>query len=372
MSGRPIVLAAGGTGGHVFPAQALASELIGRGREVVLMTDRRGEGYEAKFPGCAIMQIRAATPSGRSALGRVVALGEIAAGAIEACAALRRLRPALVIGFGGYPSLPAMLAARRLRLATAIHEQNAVLGRVNALLARRVDAIAASFPDTAKIDATMAARVTVTGNPVRAGIVAVRDVAYAPPVDDGPVRLVVLGGSQGARVLSDVVPQALSMLAPALKTRLRLVQQCRPEDLDRVRAAYAAAAIEADLAPFFQDMPALLSAAHFCITRAGASTVAELTVAGRPSLLVPYRHATDDHQTANARMIVAAGGALAMTEDDFTPERVADALAVQLGDGAGLSRMAAAARVAGRPRAVADLADLALRLADGADLRRAA
>ena len=362
---RRIVLSAGGTGGHVFPAQALAAELKARGIDLMLITDRRGLGYEERFPDMEIMTVRAGTPTGRGPFGQIAALSEIAAGTLSACVALRRNRPALVVGFGGYPSLPAMLAASRLGIPTLLHEQNAVLGRVNRLLARRVSALATSFPDTQGIGTADRAKVTVTGNPVRAGIAAIRDVPYTQPAADGPIRILVLGGSQGARIFSDVVPDALLALPAEIRARLRVTQQCRPEDLERVRARYADGGIGADLAPFIEDVPALLASAHLCITRAGASTVAELSCAGRPSLLVPYMHATDDHQTANARPLVEAGGAWLLPQAKLTPAILAESLSALLQDPHTLARAAAAAREVGRPRAVQDLADLAEKLAEG-------
>ncbi|HUN51374.1 MAG TPA: undecaprenyldiphospho-muramoylpentapeptide beta-N-acetylglucosaminyltransferase [Candidatus Sulfotelmatobacter sp.] len=368
MSGAPVVLTAGGTGGHVFPAQALAAELKRRGRDIVLITDVRGAGYEQRFPDTAIHAVRAGTPSGRGPFGRMMAMGEIAAGTLAARGLLKRLRPAAVVGFGGYPSLPAMLAATRLRLPTLLHEQNAILGRVNRLLAPRVAAIATSFADTAGIGGADLAKITVTGNPVRDAIAAVREVPYTAPQTNGPFRLLVLGGSQGARILSEVVPAALIQLPPEIRTRIRLTQQCRPEDLARVGTIYQESGIAADLAAFVEDVPALLASTHLCIARAGASTVAEIALAGRPVVLVPYAAAMDDHQTANAKTLVAAGGAWLMPEAKFTPGALRQTLDTLLQDSATLGEMAGSARGAGRPDAAAALADVVARLApaDGA------
>ncbi len=362
MSG-PIVLAAGGTGGHVFPAQALASELLRRGRPVVLVTDRRGAGYEKSFPGVDIQRIPAATFAGRGTFGKARSLLEIGAGYVAARGVLHRLSPGAVVGFGGYPSLPTMLAATRIGLVTVLHEQNAHLGRVNRFLAPRVTAIATSFPDVAGMRPQDRIKTTLTGNPVREAIAAVRDVPYTPPNGDGAVRLLVLGGSQGATVFSDVVPEALAGLAENVRRRLRVTQQCRAEDIERVREIYGKAAIAADLAAFIEDVPALLGAAHLVISRAGASTVSELAVAGRPAILVPYPHATDDHQTANARALAGAGGGWLMPQAKFTPAACRQSLEALLGDPHTLADMARGARSSGRPQAAAALAGLVERLA---------
>ncbi|HYM30560.1 MAG TPA: undecaprenyldiphospho-muramoylpentapeptide beta-N-acetylglucosaminyltransferase [Candidatus Cybelea sp.] len=369
MTGAPIVLTAGGTGGHVFPAVALAAELRRRGRPLVLVTDRRGAGYEERFPDTEIHAVTAGTPSGRGPLGRIVAIGEIAAGTWAARGLLKRIRPAAVVGFGGYPSLPAMLAATRLGLPTMLHEQNAVLGRVNRLLASRVAAIATSFAETAGIAAGERGKTSLTGNPVREAVAAVRELPYSAPQPGGPIRLLVLGGSQGARILSEVIPAALIQLPPNVRQRIRLTQQCRPEDLERVKTIYSDSGVSADLTTFIQDVPALLASVHLCITRAGASTVAELALAGRPAILVPFAAATDDHQTANAKSLVAAGGAWLMPEAKFNAASLRQTLETLIDDGAALVEMAAAARQSGRPNAAGALADLVERLApaDGAN-----
>ncbi|MCW5731639.1 MAG: undecaprenyldiphospho-muramoylpentapeptide beta-N-acetylglucosaminyltransferase [Alphaproteobacteria bacterium] len=364
-AGATIVLSAGGTGGHVFPAQALAQSLAARGHPLALITDRRGQGYEERFPGMEIITVRAASPGGRGPLGQIAALSDIAAGTLSACAALRRIRPALVVGFGGYPSLPAILAATKLGLPTMLHEQNAVLGRVNRLMAKRVSAIATSFPRTSGIGERDLPKVVMTGNPVRPAVLRLLGEAYAPPGEEGPIELLVLGGSQGARVFSDVVPPAIVALEPALRRRIRVTQQCRPEDLAGAAALYREAGIAAELAPFIEDVPARLARAHLCITRSGASTVAELAIAGRPALLVPYQHATDDHQTANARHLVDLGGGWLVPQAKFTVQTLAECLSALLTDPHTLARAAQAMREAARPRAAEQLADLALRLAAG-------
>lgn len=370
----PIVIAAGGTGGHLFPAEATARALMLRGRQVALFTDTRGGAYADRFAGAEVVQVRSGTPSGRGPLGRIAVLGEIAAGVIGARGHLKRLRPAVVAGFGGYPSLPTMLAATRLGLPTLIHEQNAVLGRVNRLIAGRASRIALSLQPTRGV--AQNSLVDLVGNPVRPAILPVRDRGYLPPSSDGRLRLLVTGGSQGARVFGELVPAAVALLPEDLRARLDIVQQCRAEDLEAARAAYAALGLAPHLAPFIDDMPEQLAAAHLCLMRSGASTVAELAVAGRPAILVPYPHATDDHQTANAEALAGIGAAEIAPQSSLTPQRLGELLARLFRDPDRLARMAAAARSAGRPDAAEQLADLieamAGRNGDLGVLRRAA
>ncbi|MBM3517416.1 MAG: UDP-N-acetylglucosamine--N-acetylmuramyl-(pentapeptide) pyrophosphoryl-undecaprenol N-acetylglucosamine transferase, partial [Alphaproteobacteria bacterium] len=286
MSAR-IVLAAGGTGGHVFPAQALARELKGRGRSLVLMTDRRGTGYGDALDGLETVAVRAATPIGKHGLARLGALLDTVIGTFQARAALTRLRPAAVVGFGGYPALPTLLAAVRAGVPTLIHEQNAVLGRVNRLLAPLVGAIALSVGETLGLRARDWGKTRVVGNPVREAVVRLRAVPYEPPTEGGPVRLLVFGGSQGAAVLARLVPAAMGLLPAALRSRFAIVQQCRAEDRAATAARYRECGTAAELAPFFADLPERMAAAHLVIARAGASTVSELAVIGRPAVLVP-------------------------------------------------------------------------------------
>jgi UDP-N-acetylglucosamine--N-acetylmuramyl-(pentapeptide) pyrophosphoryl-undecaprenol N-acetylglucosamine transferase len=370
----PIVIAAGGTGGHLFPAEATARALMQRGRKVALFTDTRGGAYADRFAGAEVVQVRSGTPSGRSPLGRIVVLGEIAAGVIGARGHLKRLRPAAVAGFGGYPSLPTMLAAVRFGVPTLIHEQNAVLGRVNRLVAGRVSRIALSLQPTRGVSESML--VDLVGNPVRPAILTARDRPYPVPSGEARLRLLVTGGSQGARVFGELVPAAVALLDADLRARLDIVQQCRAEDLDAAKAAYAAIGLAPRLVPFIDDMPAQLASAHLCLMRSGASTVAELAVAGRPAILVPYPHATDDHQTANAEALSRLGAAELAQQSTLTPRRLADFLTRLFGDPDRLARMAAAARGAGRPDAAERLADLielmAGRNGDAGDFRRAA
>jgi len=358
MSGL-VVLAAGGTGGHMFPAEALARALLTRGRRVALMTDSRGEAFGDRFPGVALHRVRAGRFSG-TLLRKALGLVELALGTVEAARHLRTLAPAAVVGFGGYPSVPTMLAAARQNRPTVIHEQNAILGRANRLLASRARRIATSFPEVGGLSMADRSRVTETGNPVRPTVTALRDTPYAESSGDTPFELLVLGGSQGARILGTVVPEALARLPEALRRRLRLAQQARPENLEAVHAAHAASGIAAEIRPFFDDVPARLARAQLVIARSGASTVAELTVMGRPAILVPYRYAADDHQTANARALEAAGAAWVMSETAFTAEALAQRLAALMNEPATLAKAARAAHGLGRPDAAERLADLVL------------
>ena len=357
MSGS-IVLAAGGTGGHVFPAQALAAELAARGRALALITDRRGADFGDALDREAIFTVRAGTVSGRGLVGRLRGIGDIAFGVLQALRLLRRLRPAGVVGFGGYASVPAVLAAARLGLPTVIHEQNAVLGRANRLLASRVRAIATSFPETAQLCPADEAKAEHTGNPVRPAIAALAATPYPEPRPDEALGIVVTGGSQGAAVMAEVVPAALASLPPGMRARLRVAQQCRDGDLASVREAYRAAGIAADLATFFDDLPARLGEAQLVVARAGASTVAEITAAGRPAILVPYAFATDDHQSANTRALERAGGAWVMAQSAFTPAALAACIEALVAAPPTLTEAAGKARALGRPRAAARLADL--------------
>jgi UDP-N-acetylglucosamine--N-acetylmuramyl-(pentapeptide) pyrophosphoryl-undecaprenol N-acetylglucosamine transferase len=353
-AGNPILLAAGGTGGHVFPAEALAAELLRRGHRVGLVTDTRGTGFGKNLPELPLYRIPAGTPSGRSLPSKLMSLVEIARGVLAALTLLNLTQPVAVVGFGGYPALPLLLAARLKKIPILIHEQNAVLGRVNRLVARFAARIATSFPATHFLPADAAA--TVTGNPVRPAILAAADIPYHAP--EQSLRLLVMGGSQGARVLSDVVPAALALLPVDLRRRLKVQQQCRPEDLERVRAAYDAAGIPAETAACFTDVDRRLATAHLVVSRSGAGSTAEIAVVGRPALLVPYAHAMDDHQTANAEALAHAGGARVIAQDRFTVERATAAFAELLGDAGQLTGMAAAARSVGRPLAAQALADL--------------
>lgn len=356
----PIVIAAGGTGGHFFPAEALADELIHRGYRVTLMTDARSAGLRSSvFAGHTRHVLRGGGLAGHGVAGKLRGLWGLAVGLWQARRLMRRDPPAAVVGFGGYPAVAPVLAAPVLaasgrRTPIILHEQNGVLGRANRLLVRRGGHLALSLQSTARVP--RGAKTTVTGNPVRAGLRVLEDTPYTPPSDR--IELLILGGSLGARVFSEVVPAALAALPDTPLRRLKVTQQCRAEDLDRVRDAYTHAGIEAELDTFFANVADRLAAAHLVITRAGASTVAELAVAGRPALLVPLPGAIDDHQTANARALAATGGAWVMPQPTFTPEALASRLTELLSDPAALARAAQAIRSAARPDAAARLADL--------------
>ncbi len=361
-SESPIVLAAGGTGGHMFPAQALAQELLARGRNVVLITDSRGAAYAGAFGRTDVHVVAARNPAG-NLVAKLQAVFSLAMGVFQAVRILRRVAPSVVVGFGGYPSLPGMLAAILLGVPSCIHEQNAVLGRVNRLLAYRASGIAASVAGMQGMRAIDQAKVTVTGNPVRAEIAACHGRAYHPPETESQFNLLVFGGSQGAKILSDAVPVAIAMLPPAALSRLRIVEQCRAVDVDRVREAYEHIGVNAQVKDFIRDMPEQLSVAHLIISRSGATTVGEITVAGAPSILVPYPHHGDQQQLANARALASAGAAWLMPEAELTAAELAKRLQQLLRRPALLSEAAAAARELGRPEATKALADMVERLA---------
>ena len=348
-----IVLSAGGTGGHLFPAQALAAELSRRGRSIVVMTDSRGKNYGAAFPGAAIETVPSASFADRSPISLALAPFQILGGIAAALAKLLHLKPAAVVGFGGYPSLPVMIAARIGGFPTAIHEQNAVLGRVNRLIASGVRAVAASFPFARFAPK---GQIVFTGNPVRPEAAALAGSIYKAPDEGGAIRLLVFGGSQGARALSELVPAAIAMLPANLRTRLEIVQQCRKEDLDATRVAYMG--VKAELASFFGDLPQRMAAAHLIISRSGASTISELAVIGRPAILIPYPFATDDHQTANADVLANAGAAWRISQSELTAEKLAKLLEEILSAPSELSKRAAAAHALGKADAAQRLADL--------------
>ena len=355
-AGRVAVVAAGGTGGHLFPAQALSRVLLERGWRVVLATDARGAQYAQDFPAEERLALEAATFRAGDLVGMARGGLAIAAGVARARRAFARLRPAVVVGFGGYPSLPALLAARGRRIPTLIHEQNSVLGRVNRFLAPRVDAVACAFPILGKATPKIVRRARVVGNPVRPEIRALVDRPYSEPAPS--VRLLVTGGSQGARLLSELVPDAVTLLPEDLRVRLRVEQQTRMESIEFARRAYAEAGVEAEIAPFFRNMAGRLEKAHLVIGRAGASTVCELAVAGLPSILVPLAISADNHQWFNAKVLVDAGAAVSLEERGLTAEVLAEALKAMIGASGELARRAAAARAVARPQAAEALADL--------------
>ncbi|MBS0273841.1 MAG: undecaprenyldiphospho-muramoylpentapeptide beta-N-acetylglucosaminyltransferase [Proteobacteria bacterium] len=359
-----IVLATGGTGGHLFPAQALAAELAKRGRKIVVMTDARGTQYPTYFPGAEIEIVPSAAFSDRSMLGLIKAPFEIIAGIFVALGKLSRIRPAAVVGFGGYPSVPVMIAACISRRPTAILAPDAILGRANRLVADYVRVIAAGLPLKRFLPKEMS-KVVYTGNPVRPEVVAYDGARYEAPVN-GSINLLVFGGSQGARALSEIVPVAVALLPADMKARLDIVQQCRPEDLEAVRALYIKEGIKAELAPFFGDLPARMAKAHLIIGRAGAGTVAELMVIGRPAILVPLPHALDDNQTPNADALVEAGGGWRVAQKDLTPQKLAAMLQNAFSAPDDLAKRAAAAHAQAKPDAAQRLADVVEKLARAA------
>jgi len=356
-----ILLAAGGTGGHLFPAQALADALIKRGATIDLATDTRVAHF--KFSARAVHLIPSATLRGRDPLALTRTAALLALGTAKAWALLGRLRPAVVVGFGGYPTVPPLMAATLRGIPTVLHEQNGVMGRANRLLAPRVTAIATGFRALARIDASLQGKLTFTGNPVRSEVIAAAAAPYAAPEPGAKLRLLVFGGSQGARVMAEIVPPAIECLAADLRARLSIVQQARAEDLDAVRATYARLGVEADCAPFFTDLPARMAAAHLVIARSGASTVAELSAIGRPGILVPLPHSLDQDQFVNAGALAEAGAAVRIEQRDFTPERLAGEIVMLAADQGRLVHMARAAKSAGSVDAAERLADLVLKVA---------
>lgn len=354
---RHFVLAAGGTGGHLIPAFALAAELHARGHHVALITDERGAAIPGK-PDYLTAHVLPAGRFGKNPLGWPAGIRAVLEGRSMALRLFDAFEPSAIIGFGGYPALPALLAATAVKLPSVVHEQNAVLGRVNRLLAGRVDAIATSYDKVDRLKPKHAAKVHLTGNPVRAEVLALREQDFPAFTDDGLLRVLVTGGSQGARVLSDIVPDGLSMLPPALRQRLQVTQQCRPEDMEAVRMRYASHGIPAELGTYFEDMHERLADAHLFIGRAGASTIAELTAVGRPAILVPLPIATDDHQAVNTREMVKAGGARMIRQEAFTAKELAKQIQAMAMNPASLANAAHCAFNCGRPDAAKDLADL--------------
>ena len=355
-----VMLAAGGTGGHLFPAFALAEALGRRGIPVDLVTDTRGDRYGTGFPARNVYQVPSGT--GGSAIKAALAAVQLSRGVAAAHKLLGEVKPSVIIGFGGYPTFPPLLAAKLRGIATAIHEQNAVLGRANKMLAARVDAIATSFATTKGLDGALLAKATHTGNPVRAIVTAAASTHYWRPVPGQPMNLLVFGGSQGARYFSESVPPALALLPADVRARLNVTQQARAEDVDGVKAAYTASGIAAEVATFFQDLPTRMANSHLVIGRAGASTVAELTVIGRPSLLVPLPHSLDNDQLHNARTLAESGGGWCIEQKDLSPERLAHEIDTLISRPAMLANAASAAKAQGRPDAVEKLADLAVAL----------
>ncbi len=354
---RHFVLAAGGTGGHLIPAFALAAELHERGHHIALITDERGASIPGK-PDFLTAHVLPAGRFGKNPLGWPKGVSAVLEGRAMALRLFDSFEPSAIVGFGGYPALPALLAATAVKLPSIVHEQNAVLGRVNRLLAGRVDAIATSYEKVDRLKPKHAAKVRLVGNPVRAEVLALREQDFPAFTEESLFRILVTGGSQGARVLSDVVPDGLAMLPPALRQRLQVTQQCRPEDLEAVRERYASHDIPAELGTYFEDMHERLAGAHLFIGRAGASTIAELTAVGRPAILVPLPIATDDHQAVNTREMVKAGGARMIRQDAFQPKELAKQIQAMAMNPGSLANAAHCAFNCGRPEAAKDLADL--------------
>ena len=361
---RAIVLSAGGTGGHVFPAQSLADALSRRGFPIALITDRRANALAGALANADTYRINAAGISGRSLVNRGMAILQLGVGYFQAKRIMGSINPLAVVGFGSYASVPAVLAATSLGTKTVIHEQNAVLGRANRFLAPRVTRIATAFQTVAKLRDEDKAKTACTGNPVRPEIIAIARQPYPGIVEGGPINLLVFGGSLGATVFSQVVPETIAALPEDLRRRLNVVQQCRAEDLDAVRAVYGAAGIDAELASFFDDMPVKLANAHLVICRAGASTIAELTAAGRPAILVPYPHATDDHQTKNAESLCDAGGGWMIPQHSFNRESLTTRLTALLATSRTLQTTALCAGRMGMRTAADNLADLVVSVID--------
>jgi UDP-N-acetylglucosamine--N-acetylmuramyl-(pentapeptide) pyrophosphoryl-undecaprenol N-acetylglucosamine transferase len=350
------IVAAGGTGGHMFPAEALARELISRGWDVVLASDKRGAAYAEHFPAIERLSLEAATFKNGDPIGMAKAAIKIGQGILQARKAFARLKPWAVIGFGGYPSYPALMAALGRKDVTLIHEQNSVLGRSNRQLVKKVDAVACAFPVLRMAPDELEGKVQVVGNPVRPDIRALYDEPY--PAIDPTVNILVTGGSQGAKILSETVPQALAMLPMSLRINLHVEQQAREEQIEQARVVYALSEIDAEVAPFFSNMAERLGRAHIVIGRAGASTVCELAVAGKPSVLIPLKIAADDHQTYNAEVLKEAKAAIVIREQDFTAERLSEEIRLMIEASDMLPMRAGAAKSVARPDAAKLLADL--------------
>ncbi|WP_310619087.1 undecaprenyldiphospho-muramoylpentapeptide beta-N-acetylglucosaminyltransferase [Flexibacterium corallicola] len=352
-----ILLTAGGTGGHLFPAQALAQELGRRGYAVELLTDERADKYGSAFPAEKVHLIESETIRGRNPLNLAKTLFKLLKGTLQAYKIIRSSNATVIIGFGGYPTFPPMFAARLARLPSILHEANSVMGRANRMLAKGVSALATTF-ELKQLEPALKAKAVTTGNPLRDNVLAVSNVAYHTPEVGGSFHLLVTGGSQGARFFSQVMPQTLGLLTSEERSRLAIVQQCRPEDLERVEATYRELGIAAQLAPFFKDLPAHISAAHLVLSRAGATTVCELAAIGRPSILVPLPGAIDNDQGNNAKVLEEAGGAWSIAQKDLSPQRLAEELRRLMGSPETLSAAAQAAKTKGQPDAVSRLADL--------------
>ncbi len=361
-----IILSTGGTGGHIMPAQALGMDLISRGFRVEVITDKRGEKYRDTFAGMPMHVIRAGTL--KSGLwGKVAGLSNLGVGIAQAGALVKRLKPAVVVGFGGYPSFPAVYAAQKLKTPTIIHEQNAIIGKANMMLAAKAMRIALSLPIISGLEEADKVRSVVTGNPIRAEIAKLYTEAYPAIKNDGPLNIFIMGGSLGASVFSKIVPETLSKLSEEHRTRLNIMQQCRKSDLDGVQKTYDAHNITADLREFFDDVAECLRKCHLVIARSGASSVAEITTAGRPAIFVPYPHHKDQQQKMNADAVADAGGAWMMTEDGFTVDALRARIETLLQNPQSLFKAAENARSCAKPDAARKLGNLVMAIASGWD-----
>jgi UDP-N-acetylglucosamine--N-acetylmuramyl-(pentapeptide) pyrophosphoryl-undecaprenol N-acetylglucosamine transferase len=355
-----VFVAAGGTGGHLFPAEALAVALSLRGVTVDLVTDERASHY-GDFPGHTTHIVPSATLAGPNPFRLAGGIIKLVRGTIASLRLLNQLHPAAVVGFGGYPTIPPLFAARMRKIPVVIHEANGVLGRANRLLSGKARAIATGFSGLLAGDPQLGPKVTHTGNPIRPAVIKAAETPWAAAT--GPLRILVFGGSQGARVMADVVPAAIELVPVALRARLSVAQQARDEDVARVRSAYERFGLAAEVESFFRDLPARIAASHLVISRSGASTVAELAAIGRPSILVPLPHSLDQDQRANAAMLERAGGAIMMDQSRFTPGNVAAEIAHLAAASDELAEMAAAAKAQGVLDAADRLADLVMEVA---------
>lgn len=361
-----ILLSAGGTGGHMFPAMALADDLRGRGYRVAMVTDDRGRKFTRNFADEDVHEI----PSGTlraGIMGRIKGVLALGAGIIKARGLLRKLKPALVVGFGGYPSFPSVYMAQMMRIPTVLHEQNAVVGKANAMLAPKADRIALSLPRVEGLAESDRVRTVVTGNPVRSDIAALFSQPYPAISDDGVLNIFIMGGSLGARVFADVIPQTMALLSPAYRKRIAITQQCREEDLADARKAYEELEMKVTLAPFIENVPEQLAKAHLVIARAGASTVAEVTAAGRPAIFVPYPYHKDEQQKINAESVADVGGAWVMLQEGFKPDVLQTRIETFLQNPQVLFKAAESSRSSGKPDAARRLGNLVTALASGWD-----
>ena len=359
-----IVLSTGGTGGHITPARALGHDLMSRGFRVEIIMDSRARKYESMFEGMKTHIVKSGTLR-PGFLGKITGATNLGFGIVQALRLMKTLRPAMVVGFGGYPSVPGVYAAQKLKIPTIIHEQNAIIGKANSFLAPKAERIALSLPNVTGLDENDKMRSVVTGNPVRADLAALYTKPYPTLEQDGNLRILVLGGSLGAKVFSEILPDALSRLSSAQRAQIEIIQQCREEDIEATKKAYGAAGIKAELAIFFDDVAGELEKAHLVIARSGASTVAEVTTAGRPAIFVPYPHHKDQQQKMNADAVADTGGAWVMTEEGFKAEAILARIETFLQNPETLFRAAENARVCGKPDAARKLGNLVTAIASG-------